>query len=140
MCPRKATVETRVYCDVCRNFTPTVGPMVLKRRKGANYYLKSVCGACNSVKPFRHLNKLQVKAFPDDVRSMPENSDINVSEVPAELNPIIEPNPLIEQNAQSSSHESNERQQVANETSNLHDKIVDAIELLEANGFTVLVS
>jgi hypothetical protein len=136
---------------VCRNFTPTVGPIVLKRRKGANYYLKSVCGACNSVKPFRHLNKLQVKAFPDDVRSMPENSDINVSEVPAELNPIIEPNPLIEQNAQSSSTEvkisdkvsqrvANEHHSVTSGANDIRDRIVDAIELLEANGFTVLVS
>lgn len=73
--------------------------MVLKRIKGANYYLQLVCGACNCVKPFRNLNKLQVQAFPYDQRYMPENSELNVSEPPTELNMIIKLNSLIEQNA-----------------------------------------
>jgi hypothetical protein len=157
MCPRKAAVETRVYCDECREFTPTIGPIVLKRKKGANYYLKSVCGSCNNVKPFKHLNKLQVKAFPEDLRNMSENSETTASEPPAELSQINETlsSPLAIGNGKLSENES---QRVTSQANDLNDAtdggavlarslsetttvaIVDAIELLEANGFTVLVS
>jgi hypothetical protein len=119
MCPRKAVFETRVYCDKCRDFTPTTSPMVVKRKKGSNFYLRAVCGSCNSVKPFKHLNMRQVICFPEEIRNMPENSEIAVAEPPAALN---------EDNAAKSSGEIS-----------LNDKIIDAIELLEEHGFTVLV-
>ena len=113
MCPRKAATETRVYCDNCNGFTPTTGPIVVKRKKKANYYLKAVCGACSRVKPFKHLNMRQVLCFPQEIRDMPENSETTAEEPPAALNQIQE--------------------------NNYSGKIIEAIELLEQHGFTVIV-
>lgn len=103
-----------------------------KAQKSADYYLNAVNGTCNSVKPFKHLNQWQVKSLSDGDRNMPENSEVALAEPPAALYQQLL---RYEQAANSIKADLKSDPMQAD----LSDRPFDAIELLEAHGFTVFV-
>ena len=71
--PRKETLEVRLYCLKCKDFTQSIGPIIVSKLIKNRYHIKAQCSICNKLKS-KYLNHDQIKLLPDEIKNSLENS------------------------------------------------------------------
>ena len=74
--PRKETLEVRLYCFKCKDFTQSINPITVSKLIKNRYHIKARCSICNKFKSYL-LNYEQIKVLPDEIKTAPENSTFN---------------------------------------------------------------
>ena len=74
--PRKETLEVRLYCLKCKDFTQSIGPIIVSKLIKNRYHIKARCSICNKFKS-KFLNHEQINFLPDKIKNSPENSTFN---------------------------------------------------------------
>ena len=73
---RKHTLEIRLYCIKCKDFTQSTGPIIINKLTTNRFNIKVLCSICNKLKS-KFLNKEQIKLLPDEVLNSSDNSTFN---------------------------------------------------------------
>ena len=71
--PRKQSLETRIHCNTCKNYTQCIEPVVINKESGNRFHFKAVCAICNKFK-IKYLNLEQVKALPNEILDSDDGS------------------------------------------------------------------
>ena len=71
--PRKETLEVRLYCLKCKDFTQSIGPIIVSKLIKNRYHIKAQCSICNKFKS-KFLNHEQINLLPDEIKNSPNNS------------------------------------------------------------------
>ena len=74
--PRKENSEVRLYCLKCKDFTQSIGPIIISKLIKNIYHIKARCSICNKFKS-KFLNHEQINLLPDEIKNSPENSTFN---------------------------------------------------------------
>ena len=73
---RKHTLEIRLYCIKCKDFTQSTGPIIINKLTKNRFNIKVLCSICNKLKS-QFLNKEQKKLLSDEVLNSSDNSTFN---------------------------------------------------------------
>ena len=73
---RKHSVEIRLYCIKCKDFTQSTGPIIINKLTTNRFNIKVLCSICNKLKS-KFLIKEQIKLLPDEVLNSSDNSTFN---------------------------------------------------------------
>ena len=71
--PRIPNNEIRLRCNICKEFTQSINPIIIQKEKNNRFHIKAVCSICNKFKT-KCLNIEQVKLLPDEIRHAPDNT------------------------------------------------------------------
>ena len=71
--PRTETLEVRLYCLKCKDFTQSIGPIIVSKLIKNRYQIKAKCSICNKFKS-KFLNHEQINLLPDEIKNLPDNS------------------------------------------------------------------
>ena len=71
--PKKEIVEVRLYCLKCKDFTRSIGPIIVCKLIKNRYHIKVQCSICNKFKS-KFLNHEQIKLLPGEIKNSPDNS------------------------------------------------------------------
>ena len=71
--PRKQSLEIRLRCNKCKEYTKTTNPIIIKKEAGNRFHIKAVCSICNKYKN-KYLNIEQVNLLPDEIKQAPDNT------------------------------------------------------------------
>ena len=70
--PRKPSLEIRLRCNKCKEYTKTTNPIIIKKA-GNRFHIKAVCSVCNKYKN-KYLNIEQVNLLPDEIKQASDNT------------------------------------------------------------------
>ena len=70
--PRQPNLEIRLKCANCKDFTQTIGPIIISKLKENRYHIKAICSICNKFKS-NILNKEQIKLLPHEFQQAADN-------------------------------------------------------------------
>ena len=73
---RKHTLEIRLYCIKCKDFTQSTGPIIINKLTKNRFNINVLCSICNKLKS-KFLNKEQITLLPDEVLNSSDNSTFN---------------------------------------------------------------
>ena len=73
---RKENLEVRLYCLKCKDFTQSIGPIIVTKLIKNRYHIKARCLICNKFKS-KFLNHEHINLLPDEIKNSPENSTFN---------------------------------------------------------------
>ena len=73
---RKETLEVRLYCLKCKDFTQSIGPIIVSKLIKNRYHIKARCSICNQFKS-KYLNHEQIKLLLDEIKNSSDNSTFN---------------------------------------------------------------
>ena len=74
--PRKQSLDVRVYCLKCKDYTQSIEPIIIKKDVGSRFHINAMCSICNKFKS-KFLNLEQVKLLPKEVRESENGSTFN---------------------------------------------------------------
>ena len=66
--PRKENLEVRLYCLKCKDFTQSIGPIIVSKLIKNRYHIKARCLICNKFKS-KFLNHEQINLLPDEIKT-----------------------------------------------------------------------
>ena len=91
--PKQPNLEIRSKCLKCKDFTQTIGLIIISKLIKNRYHIKAVCSICNKFKS-KFLNKEQIKLLPNEIQRAADNTTFdNTIERNGEIIPLI---PLID--------------------------------------------
>ena len=64
--PRKPNSEICLKCANCKDYTQTIGPIIISKLTENRYHIKAVCSICNKFKS-KFLNKEQIMLLPNEI-------------------------------------------------------------------------
>ena len=73
---RKETLKVWLYCLKCKDFTQTIGPIIISKLIKNRYHIKVQCSICNKFKS-KFLNQEQINFLPDEIKNSLDNSTFN---------------------------------------------------------------
>ena len=71
--PRKPSLEIRLRCNKCKEYTKTTNPVIIKKEVGNRFHIKAVCSICNKYKN-KYLNIEQINLLPDEIKQAADNT------------------------------------------------------------------
>ena len=74
--PKKENLEVRLYCLKCKDFTQSIGPIIVSKLIKNRYHIKARCSICNKFKS-KFLNHEQINLLLNEIKNSPENSTFN---------------------------------------------------------------
>ena len=66
--PRKQSIEIRLYCIKCKDYTKSIEPIIIKQDVGCQFHMKALCAISNKYKT-EFLKLEQVKLLPDEIKN-----------------------------------------------------------------------
>ena len=73
---RKHSLEIRLYCIKCKDFTQSTGPIIIDKLTTNRVNIKGLCQICNKLKS-KFLNKEHIKLLPYEVLNSSDGQTFN---------------------------------------------------------------
>ena len=74
--PRQPNLEIRLKCLKCKDFTQTIGPIIISKLTENRYQIKAICSICNKFKS-KFINIEQIKLLPNEIQQAADNTTFN---------------------------------------------------------------
>ena len=74
--PRNENLDVQLYCLECKDFTQSIGPIIVNKLIINRYHIKARCSICNKFRS-KFLNHEMINLLPDEIKNSLENSTFN---------------------------------------------------------------
>ena len=74
--PIQPNLEIRLKCFKCKDFTQTIGPIIISKLTENRYHINTICSICNKFIS-KYVNKEQIKLLPNEIQQAADNTTFN---------------------------------------------------------------